>query len=78
MDKRLKRKIVEFVLGKTSEIEIHGPPKTLAVIHEATMSSRELVLALESGETERVKEALHRKKEAVRIFEQYTSQKWSI
>ena len=78
MDKRLKRTIAEFVLGERREIEFLGSPKVLALVHEAALSSRELVLALESGETERVKAALLRKREAVRIFEQYTKQKWSI
>ena len=78
MDKRLKRALVEFVLGERKELQLHGNPRDLAVIHEAATSSRQLVIALESGDPDRVNEALQRKKEAVRIFEQHTSQKWSI
>ena len=78
MDKKLKKTLAEFILGERKELELYGNPQTLALVHEAAMSSRELVLALASGSSERVSEALLRKREAVRMFEQHTQQKWSI
>jgi hypothetical protein len=78
MDKKLKRTLAEFILGERKELELYGNPKTLAIVYEAAMSSRELVLALESGSSDSVSAALLRKREATRMFEQHTAQKWSI
>jgi hypothetical protein len=78
MDKRLKRQLAEFILGERKELELYGNPQTLALFHEAAMSSRELVLALESGNPEVVNSALCRKREAVRMFEQNTGKRWRI
>lgn len=78
MDKTLKRNLAEFVIGKRKSLVIEGSPVLIAVIYEATMASRELLLALEGSDVESLRAALSRKKDAVRRFRDHTGQNWSI
>lgn len=78
MDKTLKRNLAEFVIGKRKSLIIEGSPITVAVVYEAAMASRELLLALESNDVESLRSALTRKREAVRRFQDHTGQNWSV
>jgi len=78
MDNTLKRNLAEFVIGKRKSLVIEGSPLTVAVVYEAAMASRELLLALEHSDVESLRSALARKKDAVRRFRDHTGQDWTI
>jgi hypothetical protein len=78
MDKTLKRNLAEFVLGKRKTLVLEGSPVLIAVIYEAAMASRELLITLENKDIDGLSAALSRKKEAVNRFREHTGQNWSI
>lgn len=78
MDKTLKRNLAEFVIGKRSSLVIEGSPVAVAIVYDAAMASRELLLALEGNDVEGLRAALARKKEAVRRFREHTGQNWTV
>jgi hypothetical protein len=78
MDKFLKKSLVEFILGSRKSLTLEGEPRLIAVIHEAAMSSRQLMLALETCDPEALQSALARKREAVTRFEKFTGKSWNL
>ncbi len=78
MDKKLRSTIAEFILGKRKSLTLEGNPQVIAVIYEAAMTSRHLMLALESTDPDRLQEALVNKRTAVERFRRFTGNSWDL
>jgi hypothetical protein len=77
MAPKLKRAIVEYIMGSRS-LTIIGQPQVLAVIYEAARTSRVLKEALESGDISATIKAVEDKRRAVERFEKITGKTWGI
>jgi len=79
MEPELRKSILEYILGKRKSLEISGPPRVLATLHEAIESSRSLLATLRRGESpERLRESLDRRKRAAERFKNVTGEDWDI
>lgn len=78
MDKTLRSSIAEFILGKRKSLTLEGNPQTIAVLYEAAMSSRNLMMVLSGTDPEQLQVALQRKREAVERFKRFTGKNWDL
>lgn len=77
MEPKLKKALVEYIVGRRS-LTLVGNPQVLAVVYEAAKASRELVEALNSGDIDRTTDAVENKRCAVERFERVTGKVWGI
>lgn len=79
MEPELKKSIIEHVLGKRKKLEIFGPPRVLAVIHEAIEASKSLLKNLREGkEPHVIRQSLERRQQAADRFKNVTGEDWDI
>lgn len=79
MDTTLKQAILEYITGARKELEISGPPRAIAALHEAIESSKNLfVLLHENKNTSLIPEAYKKRQEAILRFKKETGDNWDI
>lgn len=79
MEPELKKSIIEYVLGKRKQLEISGPPRLIAVLHEAIESSRNLLSNLRNGvNSDTLKELIEKRQKAIKRYKKVTGEDWSV
>jgi hypothetical protein len=79
MENELKQAILEYITGARKELEISGPPRAIASLHEAIVSSKDLfVLLHENKNPSLISEAYKRRKVALERFKKETGDNWDI
>lgn len=78
MTPELKKIIAEYIIGVRSELTLVGQPTVLAVVAEATRTSKRLYESLEIGDVDRVSAALESKRLAVSRYEKVFGVDWGL
>ena len=79
MEPELKKSILEYVLGRRKKLELTGPPRVVATLHEAIEASRDLLSSLRHGVSPKsLGEALERRKRAAERYKNVTGDDWDL